>query len=157
MDPKEYSPSSRNTETASGLRAHSCISVPTTMSGTWQEPNKHWPRSHPRHQKPTWRVFENPQRIRGLRDRLRSTSPHSLVEYQKKKKPTCPEEPKTTFHHVRTSWEASRGTNKNTPPNFFRRMKEEMCYLEFWRDFYLLLSVCGTSNVNTIKVSVTER
>ena len=86
MDPKEYSPSSRNTEIASGLRAHSCISVPTTMSGTWQEPNKHWPRSHPRHQKPTWRAFENPQRIRGLRDRLRSTSPHSLVEYQKKKK-----------------------------------------------------------------------
>ena len=83
---QKSSPSSRNTDIASGLRAHSCISVPTTMSGTWQEPNKHWPRSHPRHQKPTWRAFENPQRIRGLRDKLRSTSPHSLVEYQKKKK-----------------------------------------------------------------------
>ena len=147
----------RNTQTAFGLRAHSCISVPTAMSGTWQEPKKHWPRSHPRHQKPTWKAFENPQRIRGLRDRLRSTSPHSLVEYQEKKEPTCPEEPKTTFHYVRTSWEASRCTNKNTPPISFRRRKKEVCYVKFWRNFYLLLPVRGTSNMNTRKVSVTER
>ena len=62
---------------------------------------------------------------------MRSTSPHSLVKYQEKKEPTCPEEPKTTFNYVKTSWEASRCTNKNTSPISFRRRKKEMRYVKF--------------------------